>query len=696
MDRSGIHRRMQILLHTPRPTNGRKKGGTSMKRIGIFCIILLGLITIQTAQAMTVKDSLVQVLDTIPANKTRLNVLYLLAYQDPMSPSCLNYLDRLLKEAAVQEDIEYQCLAMYAYVVYYFNHQDGKNTKLWMDKLTEISLKHKYYNTYFSAKRAEILMHIIEHKIEYSITQAEEMYRLASQTNNTQGMRYAKLCLMNAYLMSARYKEGENAGFEAYRLLPATASLEERKDILQEISLACASIESEESLKYLKEFEIVLDKMSRQEAKFKLRIHHTSYLLLETLYANYYLQNGHIDEARIHLKKMNEYFSPTDYIPCRGLYYDVYAQYYRITQMYDKALIYADSAINLLSGVSDNNGLDYRIKRAGILADAGRTDEAIPLLRNLLAKKDTFYQHLSTSQIEEIYEMKKIDELLLEKEKHRSIIQTIELALITIALIILIPATIRIFYVKKRLKKEEEEIKKMTQIAEEANEVKSHFLSNMSYDIRSTLNNVLGFSQLMTQDPNSIETAQWKEYSEIVQTNSTELIQLVNDILDLSRLEAGKTKWQVQEYDIIPLCSDIVSIAQMRNKGKIQIDFKTTIKEQAFQLDIARFTQVIVSTLIYPVPCDLQRHVTFSLYCNEQEKLLVFRIINTPLADAEFQIRKTDVRHRINRLTIEYFGGTYTVISNLKEEPTIFITYPYSKSAAEDAVRDNFHRQIRL
>ena len=667
-----------------------------MKRIGIFCIILLGLITIQTAQAMTVKDSLVQVLDTIPANKTRLNVLYLLAYQDPMSPSCLNYLDRLLKEAAVQEDIEYQCLAMYAYVVYYFNHQDGKNTKLWMDKLTEISLKHKYYNTYFSAKRAEILMHIIEHKIEYSITQAEEMYRLASQTNNTQGMRYAKLCLMNAYLMSARYKEGENAGFEAYRLLPATASLEERKDILQEISLACASIESEESLKYLKEFEIVLDKMSRQEAKFKLRIHHTSYLLLETLYANYYLQNGHIDEARIHLKKMNEYFSTTDYIPCRGLYYDVYAQYYRITQMYDKALIYADSAINLLSGVSDNNGLDYRIKRAGILADAGRTDEAIPLLRNLLAKKDTFYQHLSTSQMEEIYEMKKIDELLLEKEKHRSIIQTIELALITIALIILIPATIRIFYVKKRLKKEEEEIKKMTQIAEEANEVKSHFLSNMSYDIRSTLNNVLGFSQLMTQDPNSIETAQWKEYSEIVQTNSTELIQLVNDILDLSRLEAGKTKWQVQEYDIIPLCSDIVSIAQMRNKGKIQIDFKTTIKEQAFQLDITRFTQVIVSTLIYPVPCDLQRHVTFSLYCNEQEKLLVFRIINTPLADAEFQIRKTDVRHRINRLTIEYFGGTYTVISNLKEEPTIIITYPYSKSAAEDAVRDNFHRQIRL
>ena len=77
-----------------------------------------------------------------------------------------------------------------------------------------------------------------------------------------------------------------------------------------------------------------------------------------------------------------------------------------------------------------------------------------------MAKKDTFYRHLSTTQIEEIYEMKEIDELLREKEKHRSIIQTIELVFIIIALIIQMPATMRVFYVKKRLKKEEEDVYK--------------------------------------------------------------------------------------------------------------------------------------------------------------------------------------------------------------------------------------------
>lgn len=653
-----------------------------MKRIYMFCIILMGLMDIH-AQAPTVKDSLLQVLDTVPANSSRLDALYLLAYQDPMSPSCLNYLKRLLEEATAQNDKEYQCRAMYAYVIYYFNHQDGKNTRRWMERLSGIALKNKYYNTYFSAKRAEILMNIIEHKIEYSITQAEEMYRLAHQTNNIRGMRYAKLCLMNSYLMSARYKEGENAGFEAYNLLPATASLEEKKDILQEISLACATIESEESLKYLKEFETVLDRLSRKDPSFRLQAHHTSHLLLESLYANYYLTNKKIDEARTHLKKMDEYFSPTDYIPCRGLYYDVYADYYRMTKAYDKALVYADSAINLLSGVSDNNGLDYRIKRAGILAESGRTDEAIPLLRNLLAKKDSSYQHLSTSQMNEIYEMRKIDELLLEKERYKSMIQTIELVLIIIALLILTPATIRIFYAKKRLKKEEKEIKEMTRIAEEANEMKSSFLSNMSYDIRSTLNNVLGFSQLMTQDPDSIDTTQWKEYSEIVQTNSAELIQLVNDVLDLSRLEADKTKWQIQEYDIIPFCSDIISMATMRNNGKIQIDCKTMFEEQIFQVDIARFTQVILSTLVYQVPCDEQRSITFSLHRDEQKRMFVFHITNTPLADPELQTQKVEVRHRINRLTVEYFGGSYTVISDSEKEPAISITYPYSSITGE-------------
>ena len=93
--------------------------------------------------------------------------------------------------------------------------------------------------------------------------------------------------------------------------------------------------------------------------------------------------------------------------------------------------------------------------------------------------------------------MRNMDNLLLEKEQYKAMVHYAGLTLIAIALLILIPSTIRIYYVRKKLRKEEEEIRKMSQIAEEANEVKSRFLVNMSYNIRIPLNNVLGFSQLL-------------------------------------------------------------------------------------------------------------------------------------------------------------------------------------------------------
>lgn len=646
-----------------------------MKRILILLMILIGATT-QARPDGNVKDSLLRILDTIPANTDRLELLYTLAAQDPMSSSCIDYFDQLLQESVAQENEEYQGLAMYGHVIYYYNHQEEDSTVVWMNRLSDIALEHKFYNWYFEGKRAEITMHIIKRKIEYSITKADEMYKLAKKLNHPSGMYNAKLCLMNAYLMSARFKEGEKAGFEAYRLLPKDATLEARKSVLQEVTLACSSTKNSEFLKYLIEFNSVLDQLSEKANNPQGKPYNSSYLLLESLYADYYLNIGNLDEARKHLKKMDEYFSPTDYIPCRGLYFNVYSHYYQITRMYDKALVCSDSAISLLADVSESGGAPYLLKRASILTDAGRIDEAISLFQNTLAKKDSFYRALSVSQIDEIYQMRNMDNLLLEKEQHKTMTHYIALILIAIALLALIPSTLRIYYARKRLKKEEEEIRRMTLIAEEANEVKNRFLTNMSYNIRIPLNNVLGFSQLMTLDPGSVDADEWKEYSEIIQSNSTELIQLVNDVLDLSRLEAGKTKWNLQEYDIVVLCSEIMSMLRMKGESNIHVDFQTDIDTLSLTIDTARFTQVILSTLGYADSYKEERNVTFTLHRDPQEELLIFHIANSPLADPQLQTQKAEVRHSINRLTIAHFGGTYTIEPTTPEGPTMVITYP--------------------
>ena len=648
-----------------------------MKKVFFFALFAsITLIRIFADDNMTLKDSLTKTLNLQSADTSRLNSLYSLACLDQMSPSCIYYLKELLKEATKQKNQEYRCLAMYAQVVYYFNHQDEDSTRIWMQQLSEIALKYKFYDSYFLGKRAEITMNIVKRKIEYSINEAEDMYKLAKKLKNLQGMVSAKLCLMNAYLMTARYQEGEEAGFDAYRLLPPDASLEMRKGILQEVSLACTSTKSQTFLKYLQEFKTVLDKLSQE--KYMSNANRSSYLLLETLYADYYLNTGMLEKARMHLKAMDRYFSPTSFIPYRGLYYHVYSNYYRQIKKYDRALAYSDTTISLLSEVSDNGGLNYRIARAGILADAGRIEEAIPLFQSLLAQKDTFYQDLSISQMNEIYQMRKIDNLLLEKEQHKEIIHYIGFVLIAMALLVLIPFAIHICFIRRRLKKEEKEIFRMNEIAEATNDAKSRFLIDMSYSVRIYLNNVLGFSEVMFIEAENMNESQWKEYSEIIQSSAGELICLVNNVLDLSRLEAGKTKWQLQEYDIILLCLDAINMARMQNEEKIKLDFQTEIEGQLVQVDISRFTQIILSTVTYPELCEEKRNISFSLERDQQKQVLVFCIVNSPLAEPGLQTQKVKILHDINRLTVEYFGGTYTIKSNAVEKPTVSFTYPYS------------------
>ncbi len=176
-----------------------------MKRLLILFALFAwaGITKISADNNEDIKDSLLKVLSAQPMEKERFNTLYTLACLDQMSPSCIYYLDKLLKESSAHNDAEFQCLAMYGHVIYYFNHQNESNMSMWMDRLSDAALKHKCYNSYFQGKRAEVTMYIIKKKIEYSITQAEEMFELAGKLDNVQGMISAKLCLMNAYLSTA-------------------------------------------------------------------------------------------------------------------------------------------------------------------------------------------------------------------------------------------------------------------------------------------------------------------------------------------------------------------------------------------------------------------------------------------------------------------------------------------------------------
>ena len=169
--------------------------------------------------------------------------------------------------------------------------------------------------------------------------------------------------------------------------------------------------------------------------------------------------------------------------------------------------------------------------------------------------KDSLYRGLSNAQMEQIQSLYNMDKLVLKREQQQEKIHYFVLIVIGIALLALIAFVIHMYFSRKRLQKDEKEVARLSEIAEEANEVKSRFLANMSYNIRIPLNNVVGFSQLLSTDMGLDD-------KEIIQANSTDLIQLVNDVLDLSRLEAKMMKFQIQDCEIREICNDLIYMAR--------------------------------------------------------------------------------------------------------------------------------------
>lgn len=314
------------------------------------------------------------------------------------------------------------------------------------------------------------------------------------------------------------------------------------------------------------------------------------------------------------------------------------------------------------------------IRKADSLVKAGKPDEALTYYKRSLKSKDSLYNLITNSQMEEILSLYNMDKLILQREQRRSMFHQTSLSILVIIILALLLFNIHIYRSRKRLQKNEKEIRRLTSIAEEANEIKSHFLTNMSYNIRIPLNNVVGFSQLMTEDENLNEKEK-TEYSSIIQSNSAELIQLVNNVLDLSRLEANMMKFQLQNCNVQEWCNELPYLVQMRSEGYIHLELQADAGNAIIHTDISRFTQTTSSMLLYPVECKETRRISMQLVYNQETQEISSRIENSPLVDSAFASQKEAILQRINLLFFEHFNGSYRV-ENRENNPIIYFTYP--------------------
>ena len=628
------------------------------------------------ANHQLITDSLLEVLPTIPHDSIRLQVLEQLTLTTQNTPQTLKFANELYNEAKLQNNKHYLCNAAYFHILYYYNNEGNQDSiTKWIGLMEPIAHSIQYWQVYFNSQKLLINTYIYKKQYEYAFNEASKMLEKTQAIQSINGEVAAYQCIANIYHETNQWKEEEEILKKAYELLPHITHSGAQVNVLcQLINFSSQRRNYVDMKMYLDNTKEVLDEMVRINPEIKRSIY-DQYLFLEIFYTYLYIKTNDVILANEHYRKAETYITPHTFLPYYATYQNMIIDYCLYIKDFNTALTVADSVIHLVQqnefGESDYaKEISYK---ANVLKAMGRYTEALPLYERATQIQDSINTAVSNKQLEEIKDRYHLNQLILEQGKLRGYIQIIILVVVGVILILCITYMLRINRIHKELRLSEKETKDATRKTEEANEIKSRFLSNMSHAIRVPLNSVVGFSQLMAADTDISEENR-QEFSCIIQENTEKLMLLVNNVLDLSRLEVGMMKFQLADYDIVQLCHDAIGTVQMQNSN-LHIKFQSSIEEHVVNTDCNRIMQMIISALTGPSTTDNEeRNIDFIL--DRSGEILCFKVINSPLADNQYTGQEVSIRHDINRLLLKYFGGTYQVITDTSAAPTLLFTYP--------------------
>lgn len=269
---------------------------------------------------------------------------------------------------------------------------------------------------------------------------------------------------------------------------------------------------------------------------------------------------------------------------------------------------------------------------------------------------------------------------------------------VTVLIIVLISAlciTIHLLRRSRRLSaklvKQGKELLVAKYNAEEANHAKSRFIANISHEIRTPLNAVLGFSQLFANDQIELTAEERKQYAELIMTNGNMLLKLVDDVLEVSKIEAGKLKFNIGEHDVVALLNTAAKIAETNNKSAdVEIRVATSISHLTIETDRERLLQVLANLTTNAKKCTEHGSITIALEKQPNDDMISISVSDTgcgiPKDKAEEvfeRFRKLDSFRQgtglglsICRAFVEELGGKIWVDTTYTEGARFVFTHP--------------------
>lgn len=500
---------------------------------------------------------------------------------------------------------------------YYYDQSVRDSLEYYCSLVDSIAkARHEYPNVLFDVKSLSCQDLLWLGNYELAMSEAMDLYRLASNLDHRYGLLR---CSETLGLIYQRIRRDSDAVVSFQESLDLLKDIKDVPDIMDtKVRLTSYQLESSVRTKQyasteriLGQYKALLDEQYKiyQEKNDLLSIKR-EYWLLYSFYTSFYLSQGDLENAKRSLDQASSY-ADSNWV--EGDY--AINTYLAVKARYHKAAGDIPLALHCINEVLETERLPEDIQfKADILKEQGLLGEVMALYDELYS---TLTKRRGTSFLRQVNQLRTLHELhekelketeLKEAGQRIARKQDLLIFILSISVVLLILLYVLFLYyrhlrsLKNQLQREKELllesqrqlIKEKTR-AEEASLMKSAFLANMSHEVRTPLNAIVGFSGLLVEP--STDEEERKEYSSIIRNNTDLMLNLVNDVLDLFRMETGDLHFDIKDHLLLVCCQMALESVRHRIPDGVKLTFSPAGEPIVVHVDNLRLQQLLTNLL---------------------------------------------------------------------------------------------------
>lgn len=455
--------------------------------------------------------------------------------------------------------------------------------------LSQLDESQRYY-TYFELERILIKSSLFRGEIRMAIAQSDQMYSKARALAYPFGNALALNAMGEVYSYTGRLREAGAAYEESLRLLDGMdgEDVHIRMLLVELIDYNLRIRNVNGASRYLARLNLYPeDRLSPLE----LAMRHISN-------ASCQLFKGDLKAASHCLVQIGQL--ETQLIPeIRQYLLIIDARYLVATGEHEAALTaYNDFLQTEYARINRNIYKEALLEKADLLVKMGNKEEAYGQYGKVFSYIKTSFEKNYPKEIDRLCTRFQADQLAYQNERDRIVSMRFYLAGIIVSVLFLIFLLVLGWKKIFRLKRSQMRQEAMKEKAVQAIQRKNMFLSNMSHEVRTPLNAIVGFSAVLTDEDESFDDESRREFSEIIKVNSFQLLKLINDILDFSDFENDNITFNIRTHDAVKLCNEVVETVMASRKLEVEMRFDTDLSVLMLDTDDARLRQVLINLLV--------------------------------------------------------------------------------------------------